>query len=61
MIEETSLIEGNRVKVRGTEDYGSIIEVRAARTTGYNNHLYISVMLENGNILVYGPSELKVL
>lgn len=61
MIEETTLIEGTRVKIRGTEDYGSIIEVRAARATGYNNYLYVSVMLENGNILVYDPSELKVL
>lgn len=61
MIEETTLIEGTRVKVRGTEDYGSIIEVRVARKNGSSNYLCISVMLDNGNILVYDPSELKVL
>ena len=60
MIDEPLKI-GTKVKVRGTADYGQIVDVRAERQHSLNHMLIIDVMLENGNIMAYDASELKVL
>lgn len=51
----------DRIRVRGTEVTGTIIDIEAKRERSANKILYITVALDNGNIQVYDVSELKVI
>ena len=51
----------DRIRVRGTEVTGTIIDLEAKREHTYNKVLFVTVALDDGNIMVYDVSEVKII
>ena len=51
----------DRVKIRGTALTGTIIDLEAKREHTCNEVLFVTVALDNGSIMVYDVSEVKVI
>ena len=51
----------DRVKVRGTEVTGTVLEIENKRDFNHKLVLFVTVALDDGNIMVYDVSEVKVI